>query len=142
MLMRRKTMRGQSAVEFALAAPALALLLVVVSDFGRVFYSAISVTSAAQAGVQYGAQNLTTAVDYNGMQQAALSDGRSIAGLTANASGFCMCSGAVVACSPRGCAEPQIFVQVRTQANFNTLLHYPGIPSQLPLSSTAVLEVQ
>jgi Flp pilus assembly protein TadG len=118
------------------------LLLVAAVDFGRVFYAAIEVASAARAGAQYGVQNYNTAVNYNGMAQAALNDGANVAGLTASASNFCMCSGAKVACTPPGCAEPQLFVQVTAKATFNTILNYPGIPSQVPLSFTAIMEVQ
>jgi TadE-like protein len=134
--------KGQSVVEIALAAPVLALLLVAVADFARVFYASIEVANAARAGVQYGVQNFTTGVDYSGMQNAALNDGQNVTGLQANASEFCQCGGKTVACSPPGCAQPQIFVQVITTATFNTLLHYPGMQSSIPLSSTAVMEVQ
>lgn len=142
MLLRRKMKKGQTMVEIALVLPALALLLVLVADFARVFYAAIGVASAARAGVQYGAQNYTTAINFYAIQQAALNDGQNVSGLTAEAKDFCMCNGSKVVCSPPQCAEPQLFVQVKTKATFNTLLRYPGIPSQLPLSSTAVMEVQ
>jgi len=53
-----------------------------------------------------------------------------------------MCGDDKVACSPRQCAEPALFIQVKTKATFHTLLSYPGVPSQFPLTSTAVMEVQ
>ena len=142
MFSRRKGMRGQSPVEMALALPALVLLLVVVGDFARVLYASIGVANAARAGVQYGAQSYVTAINYTGMQTAAVNDGQNIAGISATATDFCMCNGDKVACSPPGCAEPQLFVQVTTQATFTTLLNYPGIPSPIPLKSTAIMEVQ
>lgn len=142
MLKRLKNLRGQSAVELALILPALALLLVVVADFGRVFYESIEVAHAARAGVQYGAQNYVTARDYSGMEDAALEDGSNISGLNATASYFCECSGATVSCSPPGCAEPDIFVKVTTSATFKTLLDYPGIGNTIPLSTTAIMQVQ
>ncbi len=133
---------GQSMLEMAIALPVLVLLLVVVADFGRVFYAAIGVANAARAGVQYGAQNLATAADYPGMVTAALNDGENVNGLSAEASQFCTCNGAQVACSPAGCSQPQVYVQVTTNATFHTLVTYPGVPSSVPLSSTAVMEVQ
>ncbi len=135
-------MKGQSTVEMTFVAPVIVLLLVVVADFARGFYAAIEVANAARAGVQYGAQNYTTAVDYEGMQQAALNDGKNISGLSARASDFCMCNGSKVACSPPACSQPQAFVEVTANATFKTMLSYPGIPSPVPLSSTAVMEVQ
>src|SRR5579859_108552 len=116
MLVRRKMKRGQTMVEIALMLPALALLLVVATDFARVFYAANGVASAARAGVQYGAQNYTTAINYSAIQQAALNDGQNISGLAATATDICMCNGAQVACSPPQCAEPELFVQVKTNA--------------------------
>ncbi len=142
MRLSRKWTRGQSAVELALLAPILALLLVAAVDFGRVFYAAIEVASAARAGVQYGVQNYNTAINYAGMVQAALNDGANVPGLTASASQFCMCNGSTVACTPPGCAEPQLFVQVTANATFDTILNYPGIPSKVPLSFTSIMEVQ
>jgi len=165
----RKMMRGQSAVELALGLPFLVLLLVVVADFARVFYASIAVASAARAGVQYGAQSYVKAVDYAGMQQAALKDGKSIAsfatpmeagapsgtGLTATATNYCKCvtspaasscscDNTVVSCTtvpPTGCFL-QTFVKVQTNATFPTIIQYPGVPDPIPLSSIAVMQVQ
>jgi Flp pilus assembly protein TadG len=165
----RRMMKGQSAVELALAAPFLVLLLVVVADFARVFYASIAVASAARAGVQYGAQSYVKAVDFVGMRQAALNDGKSIAnfaqpmeagapsgtGLTATASNFCKCvtspaasscscNDTVVSCTsvvPTGCFF-QTFVKVQTSATFPTIIEYPGVPDPIPLSSIAVMQVQ
>ena len=41
----------------------LLALFIAVAETGRAFYIAISVSNAARAGVQYGAQNLATAAD-------------------------------------------------------------------------------
>ncbi len=57
MLQRRKFHNGQSAVEFALMAPAIVLLLVVGADVARAFSTASVLTNAARAGAQYGGQN-------------------------------------------------------------------------------------
>lgn len=138
----RRRMRGQSTVEMAIALPVLALLLVAVGDFARVFYAAICVAGAARAGVQYGSQNYATAVEYDNIKQAALNDGKNVSGLSATASDFCMCGDDIVACSPPQCANPDTYVKVTTTATFNTILQYPGVPSSIPLSSTAIMEVQ
>lgn len=142
MLLRRKMEKGQSMVELAMILPVLALLLVLVGDLARVFYASIGLASAARAGVQYGAQNYTTAIDFNSIQRAALNDGQTVSGITAQATNFCMCNGDTVACSPPQCSQPQLYVKVKTSATFHTILPYPGLPSQFPLTSTAVMEVQ
>src|SRR6202158_1782121 len=148
-----KMARGQSAVELALGLPFLVLLLFVVCEFARVFYMAMGVASAARAGVQYGAQSYTKAVDNSGMTLAATNDGQNISGLSAAATHFCMCDGAqctpasasacVVSCEdpPASCTEPKVFVQVTTSATFRTGL-IPGVPSSIPLKSIAVLQAQ
>src|SRR5579864_8958993 len=82
-------LRGQGAVELALLAPILVLVLVIAADFSRVFYMSIETANAARAGVQYGAQSTTKASDTAGMQQAALNDAANLSGLTATASNFC-----------------------------------------------------
>lgn len=138
---RRRT-HGQSVVELALILPLICLLLVAVCDFARAFYVSIAIADAARAGVQYGAQNRASAVDYNGMAQAALNDAAGISGIPPpHAISFCQCGGTTVACNPPQCASPQNFVQVTVNASFQTLLSYPGIPQPVQLSSTAVMEV-
>ena len=150
----RKMMRGQSAVELALGLPFLVVLLVVVGDFARAFYIAMGVASAARAGVQYGAQSYVKAVDNTGMTLAADYDGQNISGLSVIPTHFCMCDGAqcspasatscVIPCDapPASCTEPKVFVEVTTSATFHTLVKYPGVPSMIPLQSTAVLQAQ
>jgi Flp pilus assembly protein TadG len=69
--------KGQSAAEFGLVLPVLALMLVVVADFGRVFFVSVAVNNAARAGAQFGSQSLATAsvaVEPSGMQKAACND--------------------------------------------------------------------
>ena len=68
---RSRRGRGQASVELALSLPLLLMMFLVVVETGRAFYIAISLANAARAGVQYGAQNLSTAADNAGMQTAA-----------------------------------------------------------------------
>ena len=139
---RRRRACGQSAIELALVLPLMILLLIAVCDFARLFYASIGVADAARAGVQYGAQNRTTAVDYAGMQQAALDDGAGISAIGANATSFCQCgTAAMSSCSSTCTGTVNNFVQVTVTASFKTILTYPGIPQPAPLSSTAVMEV-
>jgi Flp pilus assembly protein TadG len=137
-----RRMKGQSTVELAIAFPVLALLLVVVGDFARVFYTAIEVANAARAGVQYGAQSYATAIETDKIKQAVLNDGANLSGLSATTSNICMCGGQVVACSPPQCSQPQTYVKVTATATFTPILKFPGLPTSVPLSSTAIMEVQ
>jgi len=137
--------RGQSAVELALAVPVLVLLLVIGSDYSRIFYVSVAVNSAARAGAQYGSQTVITAADSTGMIAAAKTDGANLLSLTATASQCtCASSTTVAACPTSYCTNaPQAtFVEVDTQSVFNTILNYPGIPTSTTLSGKAIMQVQ
>jgi len=141
---RRCFNRGQSAVELALVAPFVVLVLVIAADFSRVFYMSIEAANAARAGVQYGAQSTTKASDTAGMQQAALNDAANLSGLTATASNFCECppSTSHVSCSSTSCSGMEMYVQVNTSAQFQTLVHYPGVPTTVTLNESALMRAE
>ena len=135
---------GQSLLEFALAAPVVMLFLVGAIEIGRAASLSILVNNAAHAGVQYGAQNLATAADDVGMQNAALNDAQNIAGLTAVASHFCSCAdGSSSSCQPGDCSGSHrlVYVQVNTTGQFQPLMNYPGLPSSYTLNGQAVMRV-
>jgi len=137
---------GTATVELALLLPMLLVVALGAVDFGRVFYMSVGVANAARAGVQYGAQSMAFSLDYAGMKQAALNDGSDIPGLTANATRWCQCAGGnPTSCSSSFCGNssvPQVYVQVNTQATFNTMVKYPGVPSTVTLSKQAIMRVQ
>ncbi|HEX5234263.1 MAG TPA: TadE/TadG family type IV pilus assembly protein [Silvibacterium sp.] len=78
---------GQSLVEIALTMPLLVLLLAGGAEFACLAYSAIEVSNAAKAAVQYGGQNGATATDnsgaQSGMQNAINSEITTVPGLSA-----------------------------------------------------------
>ena len=151
--------RGQSAVELAVVAPVLALMLVVVADFGRVFFVSIAVNNAARAGAQFGSQSTATASaaeEPSGMQQAACND----YGITTFATcktmlnptaSQCTC-GTATASVPKCdndkstpyCKDTTTatYVTVNTSATFNTILNYPGIQNSYTLTGQAIMQVQ
>jgi hypothetical protein len=53
---RRRPSRGQAVVEFALIAPIVLVLLLVVGDFARLFATSITIESAARDAAEVGAQ--------------------------------------------------------------------------------------
>lgn len=136
--------RGQSSVELALSVPMLIVLLLAAVELGRIFYVQISVSNAARAGVQYGAQSITIANDNNGMQQAALADAPNITGLTATASHYCQCAnGAASTCLASDCSGSHrlLFVQVTTSAPYTPMMSYPGLPGAMTLNGKAIMRV-
>ena len=136
--------RAQAAVEVALIAPVLVVLLMIVGEFLRIYYTTIELNNAARAGVQYGINSPANAANLQGMQQAALTDGGDIAGMTATASEYCECSdGSAVSCgTANACADERVYVEVDTSATFYTLTDWPGIPRSIALSGKAIMREQ
>jgi Flp pilus assembly protein TadG len=144
-LRRGALVKGQSAVELAVAVPLLLLLLLAGTDFGRIFYMSSGVASAARAGAQYGSQSVITAANAAGMVAAAKTDGSNVTAMTATASQCtCATSSTVTACPSGYCTSaPQAtFVTVQTSVVFQTLVTYPGIPSSTTLAGKAIMQVE
>ena len=142
--------RGQALVELALTIPLLMLLVLGAVELARAAYAAVEVTNAAEAAVRYGAQNKTTAKDTAGMQLAAQSDAANIAILpftSTNPSRTCECSDGTEAgssCTSFSCGDGTATMEtltVTTTANFDTLIHLPGLPSTFTLRGYAVQKV-
>jgi Flp pilus assembly protein TadG len=140
-----RSRNGHSMVEMAVVAPVLALMLVIGTDFGRLYYTNIEVANAARAGAQYGSQSLIAAADSPGMSTAAKTDASNLTGLSVNAKQCtCMTSTSVAACNASYCTNnPQAtFVEVDTQTTFHTILNYPGVPSSIALTGKAIMRVE
>ena len=146
---------GVAIIEFTIILPLLVLMLIPMIDFGRLAYFAIEVSSAARAGVQYGAQSAATAVDVTGMQNAASNDALDVPGglqfPTSPPTGkFCQCYDSnsntystSSNCLAGDCSGSRLitYVQVNTSATVTTLLPYPGIPASFSLSGQAIMRV-
>src|ERR1700761_3630081 len=132
---------GAPLVELALLLPMLLLLLVGAVDYGRGYYAAIEVSSAAESGALYGTLNPS---DKAGMVAMAKLDAADVSGLTATAVYGCECSDGST--SSASCAASIVcssnvvkYVQVTTSATYTPILPYPGIPSNLNLTRTVRL---
>ena len=144
----------------AMLTPVLILLALGIIEIGRYAELSIVVANAARAGVQYGAQNLATAADNTGIQNAALNDGQQIPGLSVSfpansytgATGqeyiLCGCSSAGytpgATCPPTNCIAPNqqvVYVEVDTKGNFTPLFQYPGLPSTIVVNGKAQMRV-
>lgn len=139
---------GAALVEFAIVAPFLILLLLGLIEMGRYANFAVLVGDASRAGVQYGAQNITTAADDPGMQLAALNDGQNTTGMTAAASQSCKCadlSPCLTTDVPADCGNAGnhriLWVQVTTTGNFTSLFNYPLLPNKITVVQTATRQV-
>jgi len=141
---RRGYLRAQSCAELAFSIPLLIVLFVAVIEAGRVCLIALSLSSAARAGVQYGAQNLTTVSDSAGMRNAATADAAGLAGFVAAASHYCKCSdGSTSTCLSTDCAGSHrlTYVQVNTSATYTPCISWPGMPLAMTLTGQAIMRV-
>jgi len=148
-----------SVTELALVLPLSLVLFIGILDFGRVYYSAIAVSHAARAGVQYGAQDNVKSGDFAGMRQAASDALGDVSNFTVTACRYCRCADGTGSCTScnagtdgcsagSGClgtcgsAAPQVYVQVTVDKVFTTLFPYPGLPSRADLNRRATMRVQ
>jgi Flp pilus assembly protein TadG len=152
--------RGSALVEFALVMPLLFLLCMGATDFGRLFFHAVTVYNAASTGAFYGARTPLLSGQYAVMEQKAQEDAEDIedisTGVGATAERRCECPGSAVgepgtpidcreAANPNACTSygsPTAYVKVRAQNTFETLGIYPGIPSSTVVAREIWMRVQ
>lgn len=143
---RKNTQRGSAMLELSISLPLLLLILFGVADFGRFMYAAIEINSAASAGAEYATTSLVNSTDYAGMQTAAQADAADVSGVTVTTSSYCKClGGSVVSCTVGACggtSTPPNYIKVTTSGTFNTLFSYPGLPSSIALSGSAIRRIQ
>lgn len=135
---------GGAIVETALMMPVLVTMLLGAAEFGTAAYTAIEVSNAAMAGVQYGAQSASTSGDTTGIQNAAAKDAPDITLGTTNVSHTCICSdGSASTCLSTDCSTSHIetVLTVRTQATFNPGFTVPGFPATFTIRGHAVQKV-
>ncbi len=140
--------KGQSSVELAVTMIVLSLLLLVTSDFGRMFYTQITVNAAARAGVQYGAQSLVNAADTSGIRTAVTNDSSNVtlsSGYPVVSQCTCISTSTTVAlCSAAyHCSDNPgaTYVTVTVSAPFSTFGSYPGLSHPVILTGTAEMQV-
>ena len=159
---RLRDSRGANVVEFAAMLPFLLLILLGALEMGRVFYIRLALTSAATAGVHFGAQSSETAEEFTGMQTAAETDFNGAFGLTL---GLQLQGGPQTPCCYYACWDGYAeynqteclqsgleapdctgdklvkFVQVDATVQFESLYDYPGFPPTFTMNEHAVMRV-
>ena len=138
---RRKTVRkrqekGAAVAELAVTLPLLVFIMVGAVDLGRLWADVISVSNAAHAGAQYGAQSEAAASYTAGIEGAVFYDLGTTSDadpdLDVTAESYCECSdGRTVACDAH-CGfpdpTPRKYVDVAIDRTFRPMLNYPGFP--------------
>jgi Flp pilus assembly protein TadG len=137
---------GNPAIELALLATPIVLMMIGVADYGTAIYRKMQVQHAVQAGAEYaikggfnasGISNaVTAATSYTGVsatpapaQSCGCASGTTITSATCGST----CPGGAVAGS---------FVTISAQATYTTLIPYPHIANSFTLSSSATVRVQ
>jgi Flp pilus assembly protein TadG len=151
----RRRERGVAAVELALISILMLTLLLGAFDFGRLMYWGVSLTQAAAAGAQFGSRSLADAGKTQEIRDAAAADWGGLGGtnsLVVSTEVGCTCSSTEMpgtwrlpsaSCSLTTCTGgAREYLKVTATTTFNTLVPFPGIPSTVNLSRTAVFRVQ
>ena len=135
---------GSALLEIAVILPVLILLVLGVAEYGRVYFTGITVANAALAGAEYGAQSEGTG-DAALIQQVARDDAGDQT-LVVTSGRICRCPGTdTVPCTTTcasGSGNPQFFVNVTASKSLALILRYPGIPATIQVSRTAAFRVQ
>ena len=120
--------QGNLTVEFAFLIPFLLALSFGALELGNVLLQHLRLTGAARAGLQYGLQNDSTAVDYAGIERAARAGAGSVSGgYSVTARKFCSCTSGEVSCST-SCSddsEMRTYVEVAVEGDVAPLISYP-----------------
>ncbi|MFC3068851.1 TadE/TadG family type IV pilus assembly protein [Phenylobacterium soli] len=133
--------RGAAAVEFALVAPILLLLMAGLVDGSRLIAASMQVNSAAQAGADFALRN--------GWNQAGTAAAVSAAASGLDAPGVALSQGCVAnatltaaagATCPDGRA-PGRYVTVTASAPYRSVMRWPGVALPSSVSAKAVVRV-
>jgi Flp pilus assembly protein TadG len=134
----RRRRDGNSAVEFALAAPVLVMLAIGTFDYGAAVNLSSTLRGAARAGIQYASAHPTDAAGIQHTVLGALAAKSDDVGIDART--FCECSGAGANCGtacPDGSVN-QVFMTVTVTQALVPLMPTTAflLPSQLAGSAT------
>lgn len=137
---------GVSAIEFAVVAGILSLLLLGICDFGLGFWEQMQVANAARAGAESAIKNGYNATNI----QTAVTNATNLQGVQATPapSSSCGCpdatSGVSAATCGAGCPDGSTagtFVTVNAQVSYQTLFVWPGIARPMTLASSATVRL-
>jgi Flp pilus assembly protein TadG len=138
--------QGFAAVEFAMVAPLLILMLIGMIDLGVGLYRRMQVETASHAGAQYAAFGAFDAT----MVATAVTTATSYSKIAASPAPYTFCgcpssAGVVTATCGGTCPEgstPGTYAKVSAQASYTTLIPYPIIASSFNFSSQALVRIR
>ena len=135
---------GVGAIEFAVVAGILCILLLGIVDFGIGFWEKMEVGTAARAGAEYAAKN-----PYDSTKiQAAVTNATSLSSVLASPAPAQTCgcpdatTGITAATCGAACPNGDLagtFVTVNAQASYRTIFGWPGISNPMTLASSVTV---
>jgi Flp pilus assembly pilin Flp len=138
---------GVSAVELAMIAPFLSLLMVGMIDYGLVWSRNMELANAVRAGTQYAMIRRPIQGDTSAIRQQVIDTAPSpkVGSHDPEVSLFCECpSGAATpTCDPGVCApeDMQTFISITLSEQYPLLLGYPGFNNPITLTQTSTMRL-
>jgi Flp pilus assembly protein TadG len=137
---------GLAAVEFAMVAPLLILMLIGMIDLGAGFYRRMQVETASHAGAQYAALGAFDAT----MVATAVTTATNYSKIAASPAPYTFCGcpsveGVATTTCNETCPDGSMagtYAKVSAQASYTTLIPYPIIPSSFNFSSQALVRIR
>jgi Flp pilus assembly protein TadG len=141
--------RGTAMIEFALIVPVLSLLFMGIVEMGRFAAYAVLAQSAARDAANYGAWNLVTADDTNGMASAMQYNTQYLPSpLSVTYQHVCSVNKVMpptAAQCPTSLAGPPVntiyYIKTTITASYAPWITYPGIPSTVTVSGVDYQQV-
>lgn len=137
---------GVGAIEFAVIAGLLSIVLLGIVDFGLGFWEKMQVGNAARAGADYARKNGFNATNI----ATAVVNATNLPGVQATPAPTqaCGCPDATTGVTPQTCGQscpggdiPGTFVTVNAQVSYSPLFSWPGLGHQLTLASTVTVRM-
>lgn len=135
--------RGNVAVETALIAPVLLLMMIGLVDFGLALRAQVSLDGAARAGAQVGLIGNPKAEEIESAVLTAAGDPDGTQGVAAQVVLSCVCptTGEAIPCTDPCDDIIERSLLVVASREHSTLFRYPGIPSTVQLTSRTLFRL-
>lgn len=136
---------GIAAVELALIAPVLALIIVAIVDFGMAFTRQMTLANGVRAGVQYAMVRRPVQGDTDAIRQT-VADNAFVPLANASVTWICTCAGSGTAaptCGVDDCggADVNHSIQIGVTESYPLILSYPGISNPVTLGDEVLLRL-
>jgi pilus assembly protein CpaE len=137
---------GIAAVELALIAPVLALIIIAIVDFGTAFTRQMTLANGVRAGVQYAMVRRPVQGDLTDIQNTVKENAYVDDISKVSVTWVCECSdtgASAPSCSVGDCGGADVIhsIQIGVTDQFPLILSYPGISSPVTLGDTVLLRL-